>query len=102
MSPKAAWIALEALPAASLAHDKAYDKAYEDAMERINSQLHEQKQLALQVLYWITCAKRPITTSELEHALAVERDSSCLDSENICPVEDMVSVCAGLVTSTKK
>jgi ankyrin repeat protein len=98
MSPKAIRKALEMLPTGFQEYDKAYDKAYEDAMERIGDQLHDEKQLAIQVLYWITCAKRPLTTSELEHALAVERDSSQFDDDNICLVEDMVSVCAGLVT----
>ena len=67
-------------------------------MERIEGQLIDEEKLAKQVLSWITCAKRPLTTSELEHALAVEPEESQLDEENLCRVEDMVSVCAGLVT----
>ena len=76
----------------------AYDKAYSDAMERIQGQLEEQKELAIQVLSWITCAKRPLSTSELQHALAVEIGESELDAEHLPDLEDMVSVCAGLVT----
>lgn len=45
-----------------------------------------------------TCAKRPLTTLELQHALAVEVGESELDEENFPEIEDMVSVCAGLVT----
>jgi len=67
-------------------------------MERIEGQLMDEEELAKQVLSWITCAKRPLTTSELEHALAVEPEESQLDEENLCRAEDMVSVCAGLVT----
>ncbi|KAF2195860.1 hypothetical protein K469DRAFT_722891 [Zopfia rhizophila CBS 207.26] len=59
--------------------------------------IHEEE-LAKQVLSWITCVKRPLTTSELEHALAVETEESQLDEEDLCRVEDMVSICAGLVT----
>jgi hypothetical protein len=76
----------------------AYDYAYNDAMLRIQGQLEDEEQLAKRVLSWITCAKRPLTTSELEEALAVELNEPQLDLQNICRVQDMVSVCAGLVT----
>ena len=67
-------------------------------MERINGQKLGQKELAKQVLSWITCAKRPLNVTELQHALAVQVGDSQLDEENIPPIEDIVSVCAGLVT----
>jgi ankyrin repeat protein len=50
------------------------------------------------VLSWITYARRALTTEELSHALAVEAGESELDEDNIPDIEDMVSVCAGLVT----
>lgn len=67
-------------------------------MERIKMQTEGLQQLANNVLSWITYAKRPLTTTELQHALAVETDEPELDEENLPQVEDMVSVCAGLVT----
>src|SRR5277367_5976341 len=67
-------------------------------MERIEGQAADSEELAKQVLSWIACAKRPLTTSELQHALAVEAKEPQLDKENLCQVEDIVSVCAGLVT----
>ncbi|KAJ9133458.1 Ankyrin repeat domain-containing protein 50 [Pleurostoma richardsiae] len=87
---------LEKLPAASEA--KPYDSAYESVMERIEGQLEEQTQLAKQVLSWITFATRPLTTLELQHALAVEVGKSEIDEENLPDIGEMVSVCAGLVT----
>jgi ankyrin repeat protein len=93
-SPKAIRTALKALPTGS----EAYDSAYKDAMERIEGQLADEEELAKQALSWITCAKRPLTISELEQALAVEISESQLDIENLCRVEDIVSICAGLVT----
>ena len=93
-APKAIRTALEKLPTGS----KAYDHAYKDAMERIEGQVEDQKELAKQVLLWIACAKRPLTTLELQHALAVEFGELKLDEENLPQIEDMVSVCAGLVT----
>src|SRR4051794_7628449 len=77
---------------------KAYDYAYEEAMKRILSQDTDYKNLAIQVLSWIICSRRPLSTSELRHALAVEVGKTELDEENLPEIEDMVSVCAGLVT----
>lgn len=71
-------------------------------MKRIEGQLQDEEVLAKQVLSWITCAKRPLSTSELEHAIAVKPGISKLDIDDICPVGDMVSVCAGLVTVDAK
>ena len=71
-------------------------------MERIGGQVKDQEELAKQVLSWITCAKRPLTTSELQHALAVEVGESALDEENLPQIEDIVSVCAGLVAVDKE
>jgi Ankyrin repeats (3 copies) len=85
---------LKKLPTGS----EAYDHAYKEAMERIEGQIADSQKLAKEVLSWITCAKRPLTTSELQHALAVEVGESKLDEDNLPEVEDMVSVCAGLVT----
>ncbi|KAG4439905.1 hypothetical protein IFR05_004629 [Cadophora sp. M221] len=76
----------------------AYDSAYNEAMERINGQIKDQEELAKQVLSWITCAKRPLATTELQCALGVEVGESGLDEENLPDIEDMVSACAGLVT----
>ena len=67
------------------------------AMERIDSQTEGIRELAMQVLSWITFAMRPLTTSELQHALAVEFRESTFDSDNITSREDMLSTCAGLV-----
>ena len=93
-SPKAIRAALSKLPTGS----EAYDHAYNDAMERIEGQLADEEELAKRALSWITCAKRLLTTSELEHALAIELGELQFDKENLSPIEDIVSVCVGLVT----
>jgi hypothetical protein len=77
---------------------EAYDSAYRDAMDRICGQLKGQRQLALDVLSWITHAKRPLSTFELIHALAVEDGDSELHEDGLPQIEDTVSVCAGLTT----
>jgi ankyrin repeat protein len=52
----------------------------------------------MKVLSWITCAKRPLTASELRCALAVKVGKSELDPGDLPQTRDMVSACAGLVT----
>jgi hypothetical protein len=81
---------------------KALDLAYAQTMERIEGQEAGFQELAIQVLSWITCAKRPLSTLELRLALAVEIGHYELDQENLPETEDMVSVCAGLVTIDKE
>jgi hypothetical protein len=67
-------------------------------MERIEGQVDDQERLAKQVLSWITCAMRPLTTAGLQDALAVEPGDTELGEDNLVEVDDMVSACAGLVT----
>jgi hypothetical protein len=75
----------------------ALDDAYSEALERIEGQRASHFKLAKNVLTWITLAKRPLTTAELCCALAVELGEAELDPENKPDVDDIVSVCAGLV-----
>ncbi|KAK8925489.1 Ankyrin repeat domain-containing protein 50 [Metarhizium anisopliae] len=72
--------------------------AFDDAMQRVNAQSPGRRELALQVLGWITFAWRPLTTLELRYALAVEINKPEFDENNLADIQDLVSVCAGLVT----
>jgi hypothetical protein len=74
------------------------DKVYKNAIERIHGQSKGFRELAEKVLSWITCAKRPLITSELQHALAIIISESKLDETNFARIERIVSVYAGLVT----
>jgi ankyrin repeat protein len=67
-------------------------------MDRIEGQSSEEITLAKEALSRITCAKRPLTTTELQHALALQIDQTDFDDGNKPDIEDVVSVCAGLVT----
>lgn len=42
-------------------------------------------------------AKRTLTVAELEHALAVEIETSEFDETNIADIEQLTSYCCGLV-----
>jgi ankyrin repeat protein len=75
----------------------ALNDAYDEAIQRIDGQLNGDKERAKKILSWITYARRPLTTTELCCALAVEPDEAKLDPENMPEVEDLLSVCAGLI-----
>ncbi|KAI1595475.1 ankyrin repeat domain containing protein [Pyrenophora tritici-repentis] len=75
----------------------ALDVAYAEAIQRIEGQLEGHRELARRVLLWITFAKRPLTTTEICCALAVEPDETEIDPDNVPCSEDIVCVCAGLV-----
>ncbi|KAH8725930.1 ankyrin repeat-containing domain protein [Phaeosphaeriaceae sp. PMI808] len=77
-------------------------QTYDDAIKRITSQLPGDTALAKRILAWITNAQRPLTTTEICHALAVEPKSEDLDPDNVPDVDELVSVCAGLVVVDKE
>ncbi|PGH09587.1 hypothetical protein GX51_00693, partial [Blastomyces parvus] len=81
---------------------KALDTAYQHAMERIRGQSPDHTDLAMRALQWIVCSKRQLTSVELQHALAIEPNTSELDTDNIAPIQLTVSVCAGLVIASDK
>lgn len=74
------------------------NQAYDSAWARINEQKEGFRNIATRVLAWIACAKRPLSTKELQHALAVKVGMDELDEDAIPQIDDMVSFCAGLVT----
>lgn len=73
-------------------------EAYSRAMERIDGQREGLKTLARHAILWVTCAERRITTTELRHALAVRTGTLEFDQDDLPQTQDIVSVCAGLVT----
>ncbi|KAJ4246035.1 hypothetical protein NW762_013780 [Fusarium torreyae] len=93
-SVKALKQALASLPKGS----SAYDKAYLDAMNRIECQVPDLESLAKEVLAWLTFARRPLQIAELQAAIAIQETDSELDYESLIDIDDLVSICAGLVT----
>jgi ankyrin repeat protein len=80
----------------------ALDKAYSNAIERIDGQLPEDRLLARRTISWLSYAQRPLITQELCHALAVIPGERAPNNDNIYDMEDIISVCAGLVTIDKE
>jgi ankyrin repeat protein len=75
-----------------------YGELYSNAMERIKCQEPERYARASQVLSWLSYALSPLTVSALQHALSVEPGDTELYQDAMPDAEDLVSVCAGLVT----
>jgi ankyrin repeat protein len=75
-----------------------YGELYTNAMERIKCQEPERYARASQVLSWLSYALSPLTVSALQHALSIEAGDTELYEDAIPDAEDLVSVCAGLVT----
>ena len=92
-TPKAIKKALEMLPTGS----DALDIAYSQAMQRVESQKPGFKNLAKRALGWVIYACRLLTVSELRHTLAIEVGTSAFDEENVDDIEEIVSVCCGLI-----
>lgn len=76
---------------------EALKVAYDSAIERIESQPAAYVERAKKVISWISYAKRPLTGTELQHALAILPGEKDFDEDNFLDVHEMMSVCAGLV-----
>ncbi|KAJ5727661.1 hypothetical protein N7493_005481 [Penicillium malachiteum] len=86
--------ALKAIPKGA----DGYDYAYNQAVMRIKCQPPLSRRRARKALSWLTCAKRQLSIPELEHALATEGGDREFDVDNITAYDEILSVCAGLVT----
>ncbi|UKZ66175.1 uncharacterized protein TrAtP1_007350 [Trichoderma atroviride] len=92
--PKEVKERLKSLPRGS----QAYNYAYQGIMKRVEHQGPKSVKFAKSVLSWVTCVKRPLFISELQHALAIEIGESKFDEEYLPQVHDLITVCAGLIT----
>lgn len=75
---------------------------YKQAMERIEGHTDAIRSLAKRILTWITLAKRPLSITEMQHALAVREHMTAFDTDYVPGVKDLKSVCAGLVTTDEE
>lgn len=82
--------ALDSLP-------KKIDDVCNIIMQRIENQDDEDVELAKNVLGWITYAKRPLTTKELQRALATSSDSTDVEECDLTDESILMSVCMGIV-----
>jgi ankyrin repeat protein len=75
----------------------AYDTAYKTILSRIESRGPRHEGLAKKALSWTVYSKRPLETTELQHALAIGTKESAFDHGNLVTIEDLISLCAGLL-----
>ncbi|KAI9667659.1 MAG: hypothetical protein M1821_000476 [Bathelium mastoideum] len=78
--------------------DAYLEDVYGETIKRIEKQLSEDRLLARRAIYWISHAERLLTVGELCCALAIKPGDRALNIDNIYGVDDIISVCAGLVT----
>ncbi len=77
-------------------------KAYDDTLTRLERQGPSITRLAQNIIRWIIHARRPLYAEELQEALAVKMGDQRLDNDNLIVIEELVAVCAGLVTVDKR
>ena len=73
------------------------DETYEQAMRRVETQGGKRERLAKKVLSWVVYSKRILSTTELQHAVAVQSGKPDLDGTFVPSVEIIGSICAGLI-----
>jgi hypothetical protein len=76
---------------------QALSRAYDGVMERIEGQAEGLRSLAKKVLSWVVYAKRPLEEAEVQTAQAVKTEYHQLDEESLRDIDDIISVCAGIV-----
>lgn len=92
MNRKAIQVALKSLPA-------ALDATYAEAIQRMYNQAPDLVEVAKSVLFWVICAKRPLTISELRHLYATLEPTNCtpLEDDDLPDGELLTSTCSGLI-----
>ena len=78
------------------------NSVYDQTLGRIKDQKGDRSRLGMEVLMWVSHAKRPLRIEELCHALAVEMEATDLDLENVPPQDTVLGSCLGLVVVDKE
>jgi len=75
--------------------------AYAATVSRIKALQGGRSKLGMEVLMWVSHAKRPLHVDEMCHALGVEEESTDLNIRNIPAIETLLACSLGLVTVEK-
>ena len=78
------------------------NSVYDQTLGRIKDQKGDRSRLGMEVLMWVSHAKRPLRIEELCHALAVEMEVTDLDLESVPPQDTVLGSCLGLVVVDKE
>jgi hypothetical protein len=82
--------ALEALP-------QGLPDTYVRILERIEAQTPYMRDLALNCLAWIIYARRPLSTRELQYALAVNANCTVRQDLSLDPPQVILEACGNLL-----
>lgn len=72
-------------------------QAFQSTIQRISNLSDTRRDLAFRTLMWISYARRPLTVSELQHAMALRLEDTDIDRDNFPSVRTLVDCCCGLV-----
>ena len=78
------------------------DSVYSQTLQQIKEQKGDRRRLGMEVLMWVSHAKRPLGIDELCHALAVDVEATDLDPNNIRPQDTVLGSCLGLAFFDKR
>lgn len=73
------------------------DAAHHLVMQTIERKRPRDRELAKAVFIWVTCSRRPLGISELQHALDMELEQLRFDPNNMPNINDIQSACSGLI-----
>jgi ankyrin repeat protein len=90
--------ALQTLPKGA----DALSMAYKSVVERIDNYERDDRNWAQRVLSWIVYVKRPLSPTELRHALAIREGDREFKTKYLPSLGEVISLCAGLVTLNDK
>ena len=71
--------------------------AYDATIGRIKAQEGDRARLGMEALMWISHSERPLSVSEICHALAVEAGSTDLNTNKVPSIRTVLGCCQGLV-----
>ncbi|KAH8682874.1 hypothetical protein BGZ60DRAFT_443458, partial [Tricladium varicosporioides] len=74
------------------------DEVYKTTLDRISKQDEFKHTLAIRILAWLIFAERPLTITELQHALAVRAGDKVLHESRLVSEKTLTSACAGIVS----
>lgn len=77
-------------------------QAYDAAIARIGDQEEEDRNWAYKVIRWVSNAKRPLSPTEIQHALAIRHGDRQINPKNFPDCAEIVSLCAGLVSINRE
>jgi len=78
------------------------DSVYGQTLQQIKEQKGDRPRLGMEVLIWVSHAKRPLRIDELCHALAVDVEAADLDPKEIRLQDTVLGSCLGLTMADKK